>query len=246
MIVLTGPGRGGTSLLAGLYRELGFDPGGSWSDDFNGGYEDVEVVALNQQILAGLGFRVLGSRGDVPAPVRLTLKPFLPAPVRRRLREAVRRRRPQAALDHITWSAVPAIVDSLGERLTVVAGTRDVVKDPRFCLTLPVWLTAGAAVEHVVASVRPSRESARSREASGWSGFENGDLLRTAAVLEIGCLYDALVTYGLPHTLLRFPDWAEDPERLAAELPFPQPVPAGAVAAALERLHRPELVHYRA
>ena len=37
MIVITGPGRGGTSLIASLYRELGFDQGGEWFDDTNAG-----------------------------------------------------------------------------------------------------------------------------------------------------------------------------------------------------------------
>lgn len=55
MIIITGVGRSGTSLVARLYRELGIDPGGEWNPAINAGLEDPEVVRLNRAIMIDLG-----------------------------------------------------------------------------------------------------------------------------------------------------------------------------------------------
>ena len=57
MLVITGMGRSGTSVLATFCKRLGFDPGGDYVEGINAGMEDPEVVAINEEILRP-------SRGD--------------------------------------------------------------------------------------------------------------------------------------------------------------------------------------
>ena len=51
MLIITGPGRSGTSLLAQFCKDLGFDPGGEWYDGVNAGLEYPVVVRINDAIL---------------------------------------------------------------------------------------------------------------------------------------------------------------------------------------------------
>jgi hypothetical protein len=245
MIVITRSGRSGTSLLARLYQELGFDPTGHWEPGVNAGLEDEEIVGLNNEILAQLGFRLLGSQADVPSPARTLLKPILPAVLRRSLRAAVQERtRRQAHPDHVRWSAAPAVVTDLGPRLVRAAEGRHLVKDPRFCITLPIWLEAGAGISFVVASVRAAVASTASRSAARMSGYENDDLLRCDVVFQLGCLHDALGFYDVPSSIVRFPDWTEDADGLAKALPWPSSVPDGAVQRVLGQLVDRQLVRH--
>jgi hypothetical protein len=55
VIIITGVGRSGTSLVARLYSELGVDPGGTWDPSINAGLEDPGVVRLNRAIMLELG-----------------------------------------------------------------------------------------------------------------------------------------------------------------------------------------------
>ena len=68
MLVITGMGRSGTSVLAALCRRLGYDPGGAYVEGINAGLEDPEVVAVNADIL---GLTPGGSAaGSVPGRIR--------------------------------------------------------------------------------------------------------------------------------------------------------------------------------
>jgi hypothetical protein len=51
MLIITGPGRSGTSLLALFCKELGFDPGGTWHDPVDAGLEYPPVVRINNAFL---------------------------------------------------------------------------------------------------------------------------------------------------------------------------------------------------
>jgi hypothetical protein len=51
MLVITGMGRSGTSVLAGFCRQLGFDPGGGFHEGINAGLEDAEVVSINEHLM---------------------------------------------------------------------------------------------------------------------------------------------------------------------------------------------------
>jgi len=50
MLIITGTGRCGTSLLAKHCQDLGFDPGGGWENRVNAGYEDATVVRINNDL----------------------------------------------------------------------------------------------------------------------------------------------------------------------------------------------------
>jgi hypothetical protein len=245
VIVLTGPGRSGTSLLALLYRELGFDPGGHWNADARAGLEDRRCVDLNQAVLDGMGTSPNGRRGDVPPAVRSTLRRVLPQGLRQKARQRFRDHTPQRTLPPVRWSRVPAIVEELGPQLRAYAGDTAVVKDPRFCFTLGVWLASGARIDHVVVTVRDSAASASSRVAADLSKFADDDLMRTSTVLGLGALFDVLLNAEVPHRVLRFPTWPADVDALTT-LPFPGPVPVPAerVRAAVEQVFEPSLVRH--
>src|SRR5262245_40217451 len=54
VIVISGPGRSGTSFIADLYRNLGFDPGGRWEHDKRAGLEERQVVKMNAALCQAL------------------------------------------------------------------------------------------------------------------------------------------------------------------------------------------------
>ena len=56
MIVISGSGRSGTSFAAECFRNAGVDVGGSFIDSINAGWEHPEVVKVNQDINAIVGF----------------------------------------------------------------------------------------------------------------------------------------------------------------------------------------------
>ena len=47
MLVITGPGRSGTSMLGQFCKSIGFHPGGAWCEEISAGYEDERVVKIN-------------------------------------------------------------------------------------------------------------------------------------------------------------------------------------------------------
>jgi hypothetical protein len=239
VIVLTGPGRTGTSVLARLYRELGFDPGGLWHPEINAGLEEREVMAANVDMATELGMAFIRARLAVPrrmAPAaRLT-----PTRLRRKVYGALARRRPPQLLQ---WDRFDVVVDRYRDRLVSLAADRQVVKDPRFCWTLPVWLAAGAPIEYVVITLRDLPSMVASRTDANHSTFGD-DALRNSLVYSVGMATLAVHEHRLPHTILRFPDFLEDPRELHRVLRFPSPVPPEKVAEVLQRLHRPDLVHH--
>ena len=62
MLVITGPGRSGTSALALFCRAIGCDPGGVWCDEVNAGLEDARVAAINDAMYREV--RQTGSDND--------------------------------------------------------------------------------------------------------------------------------------------------------------------------------------
>src|SRR5579871_5582171 len=52
MLIITGPGRSGTSVLALFCQRLGYHPGGQWYDCVSAGLEDERVVLINDALEA--------------------------------------------------------------------------------------------------------------------------------------------------------------------------------------------------
>ncbi len=51
MLVITGPGRSGTSVLARFCQQMGYDPGGAWCERVDAGLEDERVVRINDALV---------------------------------------------------------------------------------------------------------------------------------------------------------------------------------------------------
>src|SRR5438034_4901812 len=92
MIIVTGPGRSGTSLVAAVYRELGLDPGGTWYPEIRAGFEDPEVIEVNKRIIRDLGLSPLDPR-PVPKPVHQLGNRLFGLALKRRLRKVLYRQR---------------------------------------------------------------------------------------------------------------------------------------------------------
>lgn len=232
MIVITGVGRSGTSFLAQLYRELGFDPGGRWLPAMNAGYEDDEVVGANELVAHDLGLRFLG--GPRPAPEGS-----------RPLEGRWPRRRPSTPdqFDTVEPGLLQPAVDRHRDHLRSVAAHHVVVKDPRFCWTMPVWLRAGAAIEHVVLSTRAMEAVIASRRAAGHLRYRTEAAATNELLYALGLCLAAITEHGVPHTIVRFPHVLDCPETLSTRLPFPEPVPSDRIAAAVRSVARRDLVH---
>lgn len=201
VIVLTGPGRSGTSALAAIYAALGFDPGGRWQDEVRAGFEDGEVVGLNRELAPALGMTVEHDLG-----------PF----------GRIRRRKPGPPRP-LDWSRLPAIVDQFGDRLVRAAQNRVVVKDPKLLWTLPVWAAAGAPIEHVTLSIRQPSKSAASRQEMPLATFTATETM-SAFTFGLGAAMMAVHEHDIPLSLLRFPQWLDDPEGVYAACRWPRPV----------------------
>jgi len=50
MLIITGPGRSGTSVLALFCKNMGYDPGGEWYDAVDAGLENERVVKINDAL----------------------------------------------------------------------------------------------------------------------------------------------------------------------------------------------------
>jgi len=248
VIVVTGPGRSGTSFLATLYRELGFDPGGRWEPLVGAGLEHREVVALNLavakalgvsirerrggRILEGLGQLVRASDGRVPPAIR---RPFAGAV------DKVRYSR--STPDLMNWESVDAVAQRYGEQMRALAKDRLVVKDPRFCWTLRAWLASGVPVEAVVFTIRPLDAMADSRVRVGMYSRRARDWGRHNYCYGIGLLMTAAAEHRLPLTTLRYPDFLERPEQLYDVLPLPEPRTWEEFERAFSVVFDPTLVH---
>jgi hypothetical protein len=222
MIVLTGYGRSGTSVLALIYQELGFDLGGTWQESVDAGLEDEAVWRVNDQIASRL-------RTAIPGAYHRTR-------IRRDLTFLLRKARllrsedrlyllpPARGFTHYRTAEVDRIVADLGPEMRRVAAERIVVKDPRMLWTLGVWLGSGAKIDAVVIAVRDIDEVIASRRrASGIRWPPAGVRAATAHGL-VRCI-DAVARHQVPLSVVRYPDLLADPRALHAALPFPDPIP---------------------
>jgi hypothetical protein len=141
----------------------------------------------------------------------------------------------------VRWDRVEKVAARHGAALRGYAATHRLAKDPLFTWTLPVWIAARAPIDHVVVCVRDLDAMVSSRSASGLSFFYSTSAMRSAFVYGIGLALTSLWDHGLSHTVLRFPDFLDEPSTLAAAL-APTGVSAEAVCAALARLADRSLV----
>lgn len=256
MIVVTGPGRSGTSLVASLYRELGFDPGGPWRPNDNAGLEDSAFVKANEDLLAALGTTVAlgrraprgrwgrrGGRVDGSLSTDVSRIPgWLSEPLARSVDWSRYKRWPLRALD---WSKLDSVTREYGERLRTMCDAVEVVKDPRFCWTLPAWFASGAPISAVVLSLRDLDAVVDSRiSAFGHLVGEHGrGWAKNDFAYGIGLAVATACEHRVRLEILRFPDFLDDPGALYGRLPLPRQVSSEDFERAFEKVRDRSLVH---
>jgi hypothetical protein len=253
VIIITGPGRSGTSVLARLYQELGFDPGGNWNPDVRAGLEHGKFWRLNNEIATAAGITMLhpakpaapepkvappppptGYRRIVRGGRRRLAKALSPAPLQSGTPRPARPSRVLLA----DWDRVPAVIDKYHDRMVRLSKETVVVKDPRFMFTLPLWLAAGAQIEHVTITVRPMADMVASRKAAGHSEF-NPVELRNSLTYGLGVITAAVLEYNVSHSYIAFPGFLHDLDALHASLRFPEPVSLERFRETAERVFDP-------
>jgi hypothetical protein len=245
VIIITGPGRSGTSVLSALYHELGFDPGGSWWPEINAGLEDIEVVAANDLIARDLRLTMLGpARG----PARLTLpEGSVLSKISKRcqlyfkLNSLPGRRARTVRL--FSWDRLDEVAAQHGPHLKDLAATRLVAKDPRFMWTLPVWIKAGADVGGVILTTRNMQACLASNNSGRFLSFSSQTDARNSLIYGLGVCIAACTDADISYRVLQFPHFLDDVELLAG-LPLLRDRARGDVEAAARRLVKPDLVHF--
>lgn len=245
MIVITGPGRSGTSFLAGLAQDLGFEPGGAWSDDVSAGFEAPDVVRLNDTLIEELGLTLMGERVGAGTGVRRASRRYVPAAIRRALREragsAVSTDRPS----WLRWDQFDAVVERHGPALRELGAAHPLVKDPRFSWTLGAWAAAGVSIEHVLVTVRSVDAMVESRQRAGHLRFRGSEGAKNGFIYALGLCIAALHDHRIPHDIVRFPDFLDDPRGLHERMRFPAPVEYERFEDAFERRRSDRLIHDR-
>jgi hypothetical protein len=236
MIIITGLGRSGTSALAKLYRELGFDPGGGWTPEVNAGAEHPEFYPLNNKLAAELGMSMVN-----PLPQKS------PAPTGRRSRQPFRKPSAAAApkaprVSLAKWKRFDEVVARHRDTMVELAARTPVVKDPRFAFTLPLWLAAGAPIEHVTITMRAMSDIVASRSSAGLTKFTPSEL-RNSLTYGLGMIVATVTEHDVSHAFVKFPDFISDPEGLYAALRFPEPVPFDRFAQVAGRVLQKDQVH---
>lgn len=253
MIVITGPGRSGTSVLAQLYLELGFDPGGNWIKKVNAGLEHGEFWRLNNKIAKAAGSTMLhppkGEREVAP----LARPPGVKGKVTKGRRKAARKLSPDpkprkvslgtGRVRLINWNRTQEVLDKFGDEMVRLAKETPVVKDPRFTFTLPFWIAAGAEIEHVTVTTRNIDQMVNSRKAAEQSEFNEVEL-RNALTYGMGVITTALVSNDISHSYIRFPDFLHDLDALYDALRFPGPCDRDRFKEVAAKIFDPDQVHW--
>lgn len=251
MIVVTGTGRSGTSLVAQTYRELGFDPGGVWLPQYNAGYEDTDIVRANASIIRDLGLTVLVERNALEAIRRRVNDPDDPAHNRitwwlgnqlERFGLRLLGKRPEH-LDLTPWERFDEVVAARRSDLVHLSQRFRVAKDPQFSWTLRAWAAAGAQIDHVIVCVRNLDAVVESRFAAQQALFKTRSQAWNSFAYGLGLCMSAIYDYRLSHALVRFPDFLEEPAQLYEAMRFPEPVPFDRFMEAFSKIASPGLVH---
>ncbi len=254
MIVVTGPGRGGTSFISRLYTELGFDTGGEWFESTNSGAEHPDVVRANGLIIQDLGLSVMASkeagervRRDAPELVgdasTSTLRTRIRGIVDAAALKALGRSGEQ--LELVAWERYDDVVRKYGSDLVAIARSHEVVKDPRFCWTPDAWARSGAPIEHVLFCVRNVDAMVESRVKAGHILFKSRGTAKNSFIYGMGLCLAALHDHRIPYDIIRFPDFLDDPSRLYETMRYPRPIALDGFMTAFTALARPDLIHDR-
>jgi len=252
MIIITGPGRSGTSVVARLYRELGFDPGGQWDPSIRAGLEEPDITEVNNLITAKLGCDPL-IRGHGPGILYRypyvkgfahAMGRILPRPLLSKVTKLFCPKRDRTGqLRLINWERIDNVVETYKTTLQELSHSHVVVKDPRFSWTLPVWAAAGAQIDHVVLCIRALDSMVRSRLKAGHLETRLLAEVKNSLIYGTGVCLTGLYSYDIQHSIVQFPNFLNSPETLYSVLHFPEPVSYLQFAEAFYRIIDKENVH---
>ncbi|MEX2395071.1 MAG: hypothetical protein WD826_11395 [Actinomycetota bacterium] len=216
MIVISGPGRSGTSFLAALYRELGFDPGGGWRDDIRAGLEAADVVEINSMLCA-----------EINAPVGPPPRPPLGQQQWHRVGELADKHGKQlrALAKGRDVAKDPRFAWTLRIWLEAGAEINHVVMTMR-------------KVEDVIGSAEYAGMRKHPASTEGLNGS------RSVVIYRMGSLLATVGDYDVPHTVLWFPRYLADAEALYRQLVFPKHVDRDTFIEVFERTVNPDFVHF--
>ncbi len=93
-----------------------------------------------------------------------------------------------------------------GAELRAAAERVSVVKDPRFCLTLPVWILAGVPVDFVLVSLRRIGPTVKSRLDIEDYKIRDPNWWQKHLLAELGLLFHSLFFFSVPFQVVLFPD----------------------------------------
>ena len=213
MIIITGTGRSGSSLLAKLFKELGSPVSGGWSEKINAGLEDPDVVALNCKILAFSGVK-----------------------------------RPEDRWDTALLSQEYALLSAneFSNEIKTIAEKKEIVKDPRFILTLPVWVMSGIRPDKVFFCSRNLDDVARSKMAyQNWEQKLTKKMWINHLQAQIRWFFRWVEAFNLPVFSVRYPDFFENlPEFFINELAILTKQPSEVVRKKIKTVFDPDLVHF--
>jgi len=245
MIIVTGAGRSGTSMIAAIYSAAGVKVGGSWDETVRAGLEDPEAVAINRVLASSLGVSLLGDRRPVKplgeaAPRLKRATDLMVSEDFRRRAKAYYRARPwnRAPFKGIRWSAVPRLVSEYAPTLKAYSQRTVVVKDPQFTVTLPVWAQSVSDIDAVVLMHRDVREMIVSRKTAGHAVPAQDERSRNMFTYALGNVLETCMANNIPVVSLRFPDILEDLPTLAGKLPLPSGIDRQTILAAVRETVR--------
>lgn len=248
MIIITGPGRSGTSVIARLYQELGFNPGGTWNTKVNAGLESPDVAAINDAIKKDLGIETLlgtgaGLRYRFPKLYSFgkLIRSLLPEKIERMGRSMLMGARKDVEL--VQWEEMNEVIEKYKLTLQDISSSHQVVKDPQFCWTLIVWAAVGVQIEQVLVCVRALDSMVHSRFSAGQLKTQSISKAKNSLVYGMGLCMAALHSYALPHEVLQFPGFLKHPRNLYNKMIFPAPVKYERFSRVFDRVVNLDKVH---
>jgi hypothetical protein len=216
MIVITGSGRSGTSMMADLYKKLGFDPGGGWDKKIRAGREAPEIVEINNQLNIDLQAPIKAQQSTSVGQQRWDLVPALAEKYGPRLRELSNKfevvKDPRFSWTLRVWFEAQANIDHV---IVMMRRVDDVMKSARY---------AGMARQE------PSDEQR--------------NLPKAVLMYRIGSMLTAIGDYKIPSTTIWFPECLSDPEQLHQDLVFPKPVRLGKFLRVFRKVVDDDKVHF--
>ncbi len=198
--LITGAAGSGTTYMAALHQELGYDMG----DDV--AFENARNQGSREQV-RGLEHKGLG------ALLTTWSVQFMPT-VNAAEPRASRNLHSMLAVDdaHVA-GLVRAQVQEVSKDLP------ELVKQPLMMRWLGLWLMAGGwRPDHVIVMVRNTLQSALSNQRDGFTTASSPLIERIDTLVDYGLLFEANASYNLPHTIIYYPRCAEDFIYVSAKL----------------------------